>query len=163
MEIVSINEWNNDFFQKFVDFRNKIHKDIVTSFPETIQDYEKYFGPSSPFLHDYFWNAFLVTDKENVVAKAILCWRKGSDTANLGFLDWENSFPAAEKLISALKELGNAHKLKHIKSPVDLNFYVKYRIRLPGGGKPFWGEPIYPDYYHELFQKTGFQAVDFTR
>jgi hypothetical protein len=49
--------------------------------------------------------------------------------------------------------------LKTIKTPVDLNFYVKYRIKLPGGGEPFWGEPVYPDYYHDLFTRTGFYEL----
>lgn len=101
----------------------------------------------------------MVLKDNKVVAKAILAWRKEASVGNLGFLDWENNVDAAELLIKSVVEAGKSSGLTNIKTPVDLNFYVKYRIRLPGGGKPFWGEPVYPDYYHDLFFKTGFNEV----
>jgi hypothetical protein len=94
-----------------------------------------------------------------VVAKGILCWRKGSAQGNLGFIDFENNLMAAETLIKEVLNSAQIHGLKNIKTPVDINFFVKYRIRKPGGGELYWGEPVYPDYYHEIFQKTGFDEI----
>lgn len=159
MKVEMISSWNIEFFESFKDFKNLIHKDIVTSFPEELNDYSKYFGAESHFLNDYQWRAFSVRKGERIVAQAILSWRKNSKTGNLGFLDWENDLSAATELIRLIKEEAKKHELNLIKTPVDLNFFVKYRIRVPGGDKPFWGEPIYPDYYHELFQKTGFSEI----
>jgi hypothetical protein len=142
-----------------MNFRNKVHHDIITSFPEEMSDYSKYFSPTSVFSSDFSWEAFLITQNDSVIAKAILCWRKGESKGNLGFLDWENNLNAAKLLISSVNASCQKNGIKSIKTPVDLNFFVKYRIRTPGGGKPFWGEPIYPDYYHELFQQTGFAEI----
>ena len=159
MRVLSASVWDENFFHKFIEFKNLIHKDILTSFPETIQDYSRYFSPDSPFSEDYLWEGFMVLDDNKVMAKAILAWRKDATTGNLGFLDWENNQEAADLLVKSVMDSGKKNGLKNLKTPVDLNFYVKYRIRLPGGGKPFWGEPVYPDYYHDLFLKTGFSEI----
>src|SRR5690606_1899867 len=124
-----------------------------------IEDYSNYFGPDSPFLTDYDWEAFMVFDDQEVVAKAILTWRHGSSTGNLGFIDWNNNQDAADCLMTAIEVSARKNHLKTLKTPVDMNCYVRYRIRLPGGGSPVWGEPVYPEYYHELFKNTGFREI----
>jgi hypothetical protein len=159
LRVVSTSVWNESIFNELITFRNDIHKDIITSFPETLNDYARYFSADSLFIADFSWEAFLVKEGDRVLAKAILCWRKDSTNGNLGFIDWENNLPAAELLIQNITDCAKRNSIKNLKTPVDLNFFIKYRIRTPGGGKPFWGEPIYPDYYHELFQKTGFQEI----
>lgn len=159
MRILSTSIWDDYFFERFVSFRNEIHKNIITSFPEKVEDYKKYFGTDSVFENDYSWEAYMVWDDERIIAKGVLSWRKDGSVGNLGFLDWENNLPAANLLIDAISATAKRHSLKKIKSPIDINLFIKYRIRLPGGGKPFWGEPIYPDYYHELFKQTGFMEI----
>lgn len=131
----------------------------MTSFPEKLQDYSRFFSANSPFQTDYCWEAFMVLDNERVLAKAILVWQNNAEVGNLGFIDWEDHLLAANLLIEAVTASAKRNQLSQLKTPVDLNFYVKYRIRVPGGGEPFWGEPVYPDYYHELFQKTGFIEI----
>lgn len=159
MRVESTNVWDERFFNSFIEFRNAIHKDIITSFPETLGDYARYFAPKSAFENDFSWEAFLIREGDNVLAKAILCWRKDSDKGNLGFIDWENNIAAAKLLTESVEACAKRNSLKLIKTPVDLNFFVKYRIKAPGGGKPYWGEPIYPDYYHDLFQQTGYKEI----
>lgn len=159
MRILSTTVWDEYFFDQFVAFRNLIHKDIVTSFPEKTEDLKRYFGPDSPFEKDYYWEAFMVCKDEKIVAKCVLAWRRTGVIANLGFLDWDNNIQAATLLDQSIVACARRHGLKTIKSPVDLNLFVKYRIRLPGGGDPFWGEPIYPDYYHDIFQSIGFKEI----
>ncbi len=159
MNVVTVETWDTPFFEAFVDFRNRIHAQIPSSFPETMADYERYFGPHNPFAVDYAWIGFIVRDGAAVCAKAILAWRRDGTVGNLGFLDWENNPSAAKILTEAVVQKARGVGLKSLKTPVDLNFYVKYRIKCPGGGKPFWGEPIYPDYYHELFAGTGFTEI----
>jgi hypothetical protein len=159
VKIETTSVWNNLFFEEFLTFKNKIHKEIPTSFTETLSDYEKYFSPSSVFAEDFFWQAFMVKRDGLVVAKAILCWKAGTSKGNLGFLDWENDLEAAKFLIEHVNICAKENQLKSLKTPVDINFFIKYRIKKPGSGKPFWGEPIYPDYYHALFIKTGFGEI----
>ncbi len=159
MKLIQTAVWDETFFEKFVSFRNDIQKEIINSFPEELLDYSKFFKPDSVFAPDYFWRAFMVLNEEKVLAKGILTWRKGSTTGNLGFIDWVNNPEGAKLLIDAVKAVGYENQLRFLKTPVDLNFYFRYRIKLPGGGDPFWGEPVYPDYYHELFRQTGFHVI----
>jgi hypothetical protein len=159
LRIIQTFVWDEAFFEKFIAFRNEVQQNIINSFPEEISDYTKFFHPDSPFAADYDWQAFMVLEEQKVLAKAILCWKKGSSTGNLGFIDWENNTDAARLLINSVQVAAKEKELLRLKTPVDLNFYVKYRIKLPGGGSPFWGEPVYPDYYHELFRQTGFHVI----
>ncbi len=159
MRVDTVEAWDTAFFEVFVDYRNRIHSEVPSSLPETISDYERYFGPRNPFAVDYSWIGFIVRSGESVCAKAILAWRRDGTLGNLGFLDWDNNPAAAHALVEAVVLKARALGLKSLKTPVDLNFYIKYRIKCPGGGKPFWGEPIYPDYYHELFSATGFSEI----
>ncbi|WPU64985.1 hypothetical protein [Peredibacter starrii] len=158
MNIQSVDVWDETFFTEFVNFRNKIHRDIEVSFPETNADYSRFFGPDSVFLSDFSWTAVMVKS-DKVLAKGILSWRKGTNQGNLGFLDWENNEEAAKILIKEIEQVAKKNNLTVLKTPIDLNFFVKYRIRVPGGEKPVWGEPVYPDYYHDLFEKTGFKEI----
>lgn len=159
MKLENTSIWNEVFFSRFIEFRNRIQKDIVTSFPESLEDYRKFFASGSAFESDYDWKAFIVSEGDRVLGKAILTWKKNSNVGNLGYIDWENNVECAKFLIEHIAASAKEQKLKTIKTPVDLNFFVKYRIKLPGGGEPFWGEPVYPDYYHELFQQTGFKEI----
>lgn len=160
LKVVIKDNWDESFFISFAEFKNAIHKDIITSFPETASDYAKYFTPDSVFASDFGWRAFSVVKDEKVAAQAVLCWRHDSSSrANLGFLDWINDEAAAKELISAVKTFAREQEIKQIKSPVDLNFFIKYRIRSPGGAEPFYGEPVYPDYYHDLFRSAGLKMV----
>lgn len=159
MKIEKIKEWNGQFFEEFKNFKNLIHKDIETSFPEELKDYDKYFGTNSVFREDFEWQAFQVKKDNQILAQAILSYRKGSEAGNLGFLDWVNDQEAAKFLIQHIDLAAKESGIHELKTPVDLNFFVKYRIRVPGGEKPVWGEPVYPDYYHELFKVTGFDVI----
>src|SRR5690606_19746148 len=123
---------------KFLSFKESIQKDLPTFFPETLDDYKKYLHPESLFAQDYSWVAFLVFKDEAVVAKAVLAWRHGLGHGNLGFLDWINDKDVASALIKRVEDRAREKGLSQIKTPVDLNFFVKYRIKLPGGGEPFF-------------------------
>jgi len=157
--IETCSSWDESFFQRMIDFKMFVHHGIVTTFAETISDYEKFFSEKSPFKDDYNWKAFIVTKDSIILSKAILCWRKNETVGNLGFIDWINNEEAAKFLVDSVCAEGRLRGLKKIKTPIDLNLYVKYRIKLPGGGSPFWGEPIYPDYYHDLFSQCGFSEI----
>ncbi|HXH74639.1 MAG TPA: hypothetical protein VNJ08_06715 [Bacteriovoracaceae bacterium] len=159
LTVFTTDKWDKNFFDTFVAFRNEVHKDIITSFPETLEDYSKYFHPTSVFTADFGWQAFKVMDGSKILAQAILCWRHDGSVANLGFIDWLNHKAAAKCLADAIIAFARSKKITSIKTPVDMNFFIKYRIRLPGGESPFYGEPVYPDYYHDLFKLTRFKTI----
>ncbi len=159
MNISMIQQWDEKFFLSVLNFKAILHQDIPTSFPEEIGDYLKFFGPESLFTQDFEWRAFVVTENEKTLAQAVLCWKKGSSCGNLGFLDWLNNPNAATLLTETVEKEARKLGLQTLKTPIDMTFFNKYRIRLPGGQTPLWGEPMYPEYYHELFKHVGFNQI----
>lgn len=159
LELKEFSEWNDDFILDFIDLKLKLQGSLPTYFPEEVSDYKKFLHPDSPFAQDYKWHGFLVYSDGVLVAKAILAWRNGSRIGNVGFIDWINDIEVAKKLVRAIDQYAKASNFLEIKTPVDFNFFVKYRIKSKGQGKAYYGEPIYPDYYHQLFRETGFDIV----
>ncbi len=159
MKVTRFSKWDEEKILQLMDLKAELQGHLPTYFPESIADYKKILHPDSPFALDYEWMGFLLTENDKPIAKCILSRRKGSTVGNLGFIDWVNSLNVARMLISEVdicaKELG----LNEIKTPVDMNFFIKYRIKKPGGGHPIFGEPLYPDYYHELFANTGYAVI----
>ena len=159
LNLVQFSGWDEVKIEKFIHFKKSLQENLATYFPETVDEYKKLLHPDSPFAKDYQWSGFIVYQEKKIVAKAILAWRNGSKVGNLGFIDWENDLSVASALTNKVEAYAKTMGLKEIKTPVDINFFVKYRIKCPGGGAPYFGEPIYPDYYHELFAGTGYQVV----
>ena len=159
LNLVQFSAWDEVKIEKFIQFKKSLQENLSTYFPETVDEYKKLLHPDSPFAKDYQWSGFIVYQDKKMVAKAILAWRNGSSVGNLGFIDWENNLTVATALTNKIEAYAKTMGLKEIKTPVDINFFVKYRIKCPGGGAPYFGEPIYPDYYHELFAGTGYQVV----
>lgn len=159
MKIIRFNTWDEDCINHFIDLKKKLQGKQVTYFSETLLDYKKILHPDSPFASDYQWHGILILKDEIPVAKAILSWRKESVTGNLGFIDWINDSNVAQTLMREIDEMAAQAGLSNIKTPVDMNFFIKYRIKMPGGGHPLFGEPLYPDYYHDLFKLTGYEVI----
>jgi len=157
--ISQFSEWTDATFESFIHLKKMLQGHLVTYFPESLDDYKKYLHPNSAFAKDSQWNGFLVFENEKLVGKAILSWRNGSKIGNLGFIDWENNLLVAKLLTEKIEAFAKSKSLMQIKTPVDLNFFVKYRIKCKDGGDPYYGEPVYPDYYHDLFQATGYEVV----
>jgi len=155
LSVSCIDVWDDKFFQSFVEFKNFIHKDIPTSFPETLDGMKKYFGKDSVF-DDIRWRAYRVFSDDRVVGQAILVLQNNCSQANLGFIDWVHDAEVAKLLGSITSNDAKDWGAKQIKTPVDLNFFLRYRIRCPGGKRPVYGEPVYPDYYHKMFAEAGF-------
>jgi hypothetical protein len=159
MKIAVINNWSSEFFEKYRLFRNKIHEGLENDFPLEIGEYEKFFSDESPFHTDFSWEAFVVSEENETLAQGILSWRKNSNTGNLGFLDLSQNSEAANMLFESISKRAKEFQLEFIKSPVDLNFFIKYRMKIKGEGEAFYGEPLYPDYYQKLFQENEFEII----
>jgi hypothetical protein len=157
--ISQFSNWDDTKIEMFIEFKKLIQSKLPTYFPESLEDYKKFLHPDSPFSKDYQWSGFLVHRNKKVVGKAILSWRNGAKVGNLGFIDWENDPAVAKLLTEKIEAYAKSMNLNEIKTPVDINFFVKYRIKCKGGGNPYYGEPIYPDYYHDLFKATGYSVI----
>lgn len=159
MKVIQFDKWDENRIQEFIKLKAELQGHLPTFFPETIDDYKRVLHSDSPFVFDYEWVGFLIYENEKAIGKCLLSWRKGSKIGNLGFIDWVNNINVARMLISEVETKAKASGILEIKTPVDMNFFIKYRIKKPGGGHPLFGEPLYPDYYHDLFEKTGYDVI----
>lgn len=159
LRVVEFSSWNEDYIHEFIELKKKLQGHLPTYFAESLDDYRKFLSDDSPFSQDYSWQGFLVYQADKLVGKCLLTWRKDKGLANLGFIDWTNDIEVAKEMIASVETFCLKNELTEVKTPVDFNFFVKYRIKSQGQNEAYFGEPIYPDYYHELFQKTGFEVV----
>lgn len=151
--------WNAEFFSHFVNLKNELHKNIKNFLSEDIEDYAKFFKEDSPFHKSFKWRGFLVYKNNQVMAKAVLCWKEGDTQGNLGFLDWRNDLDAAKFLRDEVFRFAREISLSSLKTPIDINFFINFRVRLPTKNGPLYGEPTYPDYYCKMFEDLEFDVV----
>ncbi len=161
MRVEAQNIWDKSFFEQYKDFRNQIHQKVENDLPLSLHDYEKIFGKNSAFKNDFSWIAVVVYENEQRISQAILCWRKGSLVGHLGFLDLLDHQDGNKLLFDEVEKVANKNNLKELKTPVDLNFFVKYRIKISGTKKPFYGEPLYPDYYEKNLKQNHYSPIAF--
>ena len=159
LELSQFSEWNDSIFESFIELKKSLQGHLETYFPETLKDYKNLLHPDSPFAVDYEWTGFLVHENGKLVGKAILAWRKNTTIGNLGFIDWINDEKVAKLLLSKAEAVAKEKGFQEIKTPIDLNFFVKYRMKCKGGGPAYFGEPIYPDYYHDLLEQCGYGVI----
>ncbi len=159
LRLQKIEGWDDDKFQELIDFRHKMQNQLPTFFPEEINDYKKLLHPDSPFSEDYQWVGFFIYHDNELVAQAILSWKKKSNIGNVGFVDWINNRDVANFLIGKIESFSKSKGLSELKTPIDLNFFIRYRIQSFSSGPAYFGEPIYPAYYHELFVSSGFDVI----
>jgi hypothetical protein len=146
--------WDESLFGDFRNFRNA-HQ---PGYPESIDEYKKFFGPETKFT-DFIWSMIRIRRGGKLLAQAILVVQENTSQANLGFLDWDHDHEAAKQLVEAAIIEAKVLRATSLKAPIDFHFFNKYRARLPGGGRPFYGEPVVPDYYHELYSSSGLTVV----
>ena len=159
LQFMQLHHWDDQKIQEMIDLKQKIQGDLPTYFPEDLKDYKKLLHPDSPFSADYQWVGFMVYQNGDLVAKAILSWRNKSKIGNLGFIDWIQDENVAILMIQKIETFAKSIGINQIKTPVDINFFVRYRIRSFSSGPAYFGEPIYPDYYHHLFLAAGFNII----
>jgi len=158
VKLVIVDKWSDEFFTDYKNFRNIVHKNVDGDLPLELDDYKKFFGEYSVF-HDFGWQAFVIFKESTRMGQAILTWKKGSQVAHLGFLDFIDDQEASDFLFNEIKKFGIKLNFEKIKAPVDLNLFVKYRMRVDGIGEPFFGEPRYPDYYTSHLEASLFRVI----
>lgn len=159
LTLTQFSEWDDAIFESMIQLKKNLQEDLPTYFPETLKDYKNLLHPDSPFASDYEWTGVLVHQNGQLVGKGILAWRKSTLIGNLGFIDWINDESVAGQLLQRIEAIAREKGFKEIKTPIDLNFFVKYRMKCKGGGPAYFGEPIYPDYYHDLLNQCGYEVI----
>ncbi len=159
LRLQKIDKWDEGKIRELIDFKKKMQNHLPTFLPEDIKDYKKILHPDSAFSDDYQWVGFFIYHEEILVAQAILSWRKTSKVGHIGFIDWINNKDVALFLVKEIESFSRNKGFFELKTPIDVNFFIRYRIQSFSSGPAYFGEPIYPAYYHELFVSSGFDVI----
>lgn len=151
-EIISTNRWDQDFFSKF----NQVIANLNYALPESLDNLHHVFKADSLVLNNYQWQAFVLLINNQPVARAVLSWRAGLQTAHLGYIEFSCSLQDARNLLQAVEQFAKRESLQNIKGPVDINLFNKYRWRLPTSNEPLYSDTVVPEHYHELLKSSGY-------
>jgi hypothetical protein len=163
MEIQARNQWDAPFFEKLGELRNRIHGGNPFHLRESVDDLQALFGPDAPFHRHNEWQAWLALGSDGrargslVASRPRDAWGTGKFIP-VGWFECEHDPAIARRLFDEAAAWARARGHASLRGPIQGNFFNSYKLRLPGGGTPFYGEPTCPDYYHALFAEAGYQV-----
>lgn len=162
LQIQGTANWDESFFNLFNDLRNTLFSGNPHFLREGFDALKKQFHADAPFNKNNDWHAWLAVRGEKVVGRLVATFPKAAklEFVPCGYFDCENDAEAAKALFEKAAKWAQAKGIQALKGPIDGHFFNSYRLKLPGGSTPFFGEPICPDYYHELYKAAGFEPFE---
>lgn len=159
MQLRQTDRWDPEFFGPWPALRNRLHRGEPRDLAESLEDLARFFAPGSPFARHNEWRAFSVWRDGELQGRLVASRPKEWEArrfAPVGFFECVRDSEAARLLFDAAGAWARERGFAEIRGPIQGNFFISYKLRLPGGGEPFYGEPLCPDYYHKLFEEQGF-------
>lgn len=160
MKIEIITQWDDNFFERFKNLKNDIYKDDSNVFNEEIDDLKNFFKPESPITRKYIWSAFIVSNNDKDLCRAVLSHKQNSKIGQIGFIESLKNKEAFLVLFEKINELAKNQGLQELRGPTNINFFVSYRWKLPSKQEPFYSEPLVPNYYHDFIKEAGFTVSE---
>lgn len=102
---------------------------------------------------------YLLEDGNEVIGRMTLTHYPGQDTLYLGFFECIPEPTAAAALFWKAEEVATGMGVASIMGPVDVSFWIRYRFKVTNFDRFFFGEPLNPEYYPELFESNGFKVA----
>ena len=162
MRLVTRCSWDPGFFRDFTAVRNESYQGVAGFVPEQLETFRKTFGPSAAFAGENAWQAWVAIDPttDRPVARLLVSSPRTqrAEYLNAGYFECPRDLTLARLLWREAASVAQARQLAEIRGPIQGSFYYSYRMKV-GGGAPLWGEPLYHDYYPELFSGSGFEIV----
>ncbi|MBF0360835.1 MAG: hypothetical protein HQK49_07480 [Oligoflexia bacterium] len=163
LQVKIIDSWNEDFFQQFIELRNQLYKEDDHFIAEDIERFKLLFRDSYEILNRiWIWRALLIFKISEsgpiAIGRILVCYNtlNPHSVLNCGYFETIDNYQVCKLLFDNATEFAQEHNISSLKTPIDANFFVSYRIKISGNGEPFYGEPIYQDYYHSFFKEYGF-------
>jgi hypothetical protein len=159
------NQWDKAFFKSFVSLSQRIYRQHPFYLSESVKDFAKRFALGAAFSRHNEWLALLAMDGGRPVGRMIVNVRRDPKErgvfAPLGFFECENRPDVAQALFAHAQEWAVGKGSKQLRTPMSGHFFMSYRIQQAGDSHrdPFYGEPIFPEYYHQLFSQNGFAPL----
>lgn len=150
--------WDNDFFKKFVEFKNNLYCEDKNYHPESLEYFQSFIGPNSAFTKYNIWMAWLISDESGIVGRVIASKRTDQFFQNkfipFGHFEASNA-EASKKLLDLVEQWTKAHGT-HLKmrGPIQGNVFNSSRFTL-WTKEYFYSEPYHKGFYHLYFKNSG--------
>lgn len=102
---------------------------------------------------------FLLRRENRVVGRMTLTASPGLDTLFLGYFECIDAPACANALFQRAREEALRLGRTSVTGPVDVSFWVGYRLKLDQPDRVFMGEPQNLPYYPSLFEQGGFRLI----
>ena len=112
-----------------------------------------------PLSNDAQIKHYLLTNAGEILGRMTLTAYSESQTLFLGFFECVDDLKAAKMLFKRAKEEAASMGYFSVTGPVDVSFWVGYRMKVNGFDRVFMGEPQNKPYYVHLFEEAGFEII----
>ncbi|MCC7441903.1 MAG: hypothetical protein IT285_09730 [Bdellovibrionales bacterium] len=158
-----IDTWQPAAFVELAALRRRLMAGIPGELPRSVDEYEGLLGSNRAFPVRNEWKGWLARSPEGTLLGGLVASRPFQNWPSdrfipVGFFDCIDDAAVARALFDEAGKWAKERGFKEIRGPIQGNFFHSYRLRAPGGGEPFYGEPLCPDYYHRLFTDAGFEV-----
>ena len=102
---------------------------------------------------------YLVTEGGEALGRMTLTAYPESQTLYLGFFECVDDLKVAAMLFNRAKQEATRSGYSSVTGPVDVSFWVGYRMKINGFDRIFMGEPQNKPYYVRLFEESSFEII----
>ncbi len=102
----------------------------------------------------------LVFNREKTVGRCMASFYDGDDHGFFGFFECIENQEVCHRLVGAVGKLAKQRSRTSLIGPVDVSFWMNYRLKIDHFGNPHTAEPYNKEYYFRLLQAEGFSVME---
>lgn len=106
------------------------------------------------------WGILVLNQEEKPVARCMASFYEGDDYGFFGFFECIENQDVCHRLIGTVGKLAGQRGRSRLIGPVDVSFWMNYRLKIDHFGNPHTAEPYNKEYYFRLLQAEGFSVME---
>lgn len=159
IEIKTKSEWSKDYFQEFINVRNRIYQNQRGFIPDQIEEFEKLLIKEAPFNKVNEWKAVVIYENNTLVGRVFCSTRidqfKQKYFLPFGYIE-ASSQDVFNLLITEVESFARSHGYKQVRGPIQGNVFNSSRFVIDQVESPFFTEPMYQKEYLNYMKENGF-------
>lgn len=156
---VVIFQGEEDYIKKFVDFPDQLYlkrermRDKQTE-AALLRNRHCLSGTAE------VWGILVFNREEKPVGRCMASFYDGDDYGFFGFFECIENQEVCHRLVGAVAKLAKQRNRTRLVGPVDVSFWMNYRLKIDHFGNPHTAEPYNKEYYFRLLQAEGFSVTE---
>ena len=157
MNIVQF-DFEKKYIKDFINLPNKIYK---INCSENKKETKSILEGEHPLCKYFKLYKFLIYEKNCAVGRFAITIYPNDDTAYIGFFECINNQDAAKFIFDNARKFAKENNFKRIVGPVNVSFWLKYRLKINMFDKvPYTGEPYNKEYYYKMFLDNNYKVIE---